>query len=141
MSFFKNTNDDNISDNETSSSESADSDDEINENNENDFTQNIDQDDIFTQKIETESMITVFGNKNGSKTNTYIVGLNVTDEIRKKYLKALRVQYACGGTIKTILYNDENQIAINLNGDQIQNVKAFLLKEKVQQPINIKSIE
>ena len=143
MSFFKNTNDDNISDNETSD-ESTDSDNETSddENDKNDvFTQNIDQDDIFTQKIESESIITVFGNKNGSKTNTYIVGLNVTDEIRKKYLKALRVQYACGGTIKTILYNDENQIAINLNGDQIQNVKAFLLKEKVQQPINIKSIE
>ena len=146
MSFFKNTKsnvtsfDDNTSDNDSSDDNTSDeSGDESNELNESGDELPVQED---TVKIDIDpNVITVFGNKKGSKTNTYIVGLNVTDEIRKKYLKALRVRYACGGTIKMILYNDIDQIAINLNGDQIQNVKTFLLKEKVQQPINIKSIE
>ena len=145
MSFFKNTKvttNKSFSDNSDSSDSSDDSDHE-------DSSESDDSGDEKIEKIEEtedvavlhDNIITVFGNRNGKRTNTYIVGLNITDEIRKSYLKSLKTKYACNGSIKVIKYNNIDETSIHLQGDQIQNVKAFLLKEKVNQPINIKLIE
>ena len=146
MSFFKNTNvsnttsfDDEQSDNDSSSdslsdNESSGSENELEDNLKNKLDNKLDN-------IEIDNTIIVFGNKNGRRTNTYIIGLNTTDEIRKSYLKSLKTKYACNGSIKKITYDNIEQIAIHLQGDQILNVKAFLIKEKVQQPINVKLIE
>ena len=143
MSFFKNTKvnttisfDDEQSDNDSSSDSLSD--------NELSGLENELEDNLETKlndNLEIDNTIIVFGDKNGRRTNTYIVGLNTTDEIRKSYLKSLKTKYACNGSIKKITYDNIEQIVIHLQGDQILNVKTFLIKEKVQQPINIKLIE
>ena len=143
MSFFKNTKvdtnksfDDEDSDNDSSSDSYDESDD-----NESDDSGELEELDDKPTSLENDNTITVFGDKNGRRTNTYIVGLNTTDELRKSYLKSLKTKYACNGSIKKITYDNIEQIAIHLQGDQILNVKAFLIKEKVQQPINVKLID
>jgi len=154
MSFFKNTKaskhttfsfDDEQSDNDSSSDSLSDndsSDSSGSEDESDDKPRNLENElDDKLSSLEIDNTIIIFGNKQGRRTNTYIVGLNITDEKRKKYLQLLRKQNACSGTIKKITYDNIEQIAIHLQGDQILNVKAFLIKEKVQQPITVKLID
>ena len=139
MSFFKNTK---VDTNKSFSDESEDESDNVSSSDSSDNESNESEDELNDNptSLKNDNTITVFGDKNGRRTNTYIVGLNTTDEIRKSYLKSLKTKYACNGSIKKITYDNIEQIAIHLQGDQILNVKAFL-KEKVQQPINVKLID
>jgi translation initiation factor 1 (eIF-1/SUI1) len=141
MSFFKNTKVDTTKSFDDEDSDNDSSSDSLSDDNESDDSGELEELDDKPTSLENDNTITVFGDKNGRRTNTYIVGLNTTDELRKSYLKSLKTKYACNGSIKKITYDNVEQIAIHLQGDQILNVKAFLIKEKVQQPINVKLID
>ena len=103
--FFNNdkcNNESSDSDNESSDSdnESVDSNDSIESNKDT------------CEKVNFDDNITLFGEKKGKRTNTYIAGLLIDNTQKKLYLKTLKKRHGCNGTIKSILYNEKEQDVI-----------------------------
>lgn len=76
--------------------------------------------------IDTEQ-ITIFGEKKGKKINTYIIGINqyphAGDVDMKHILENMKKKFGCGGSIKTVNYENRDWTAVHLQGDQL--TKAF----------------
>jgi len=127
---------DNDSENSDNDSENSDND---SENSDNDNDSDSDNEDAVAVKFD-DSVITLFGDKKGKRSNTYIAGLKVDESTKKEYLKILKKRHGCNGTIKSVLYNDKEQIVIQLQGDLIDKATSFLKEMKVSQKIIIKPI-
>ena len=81
--------------------------------------------------------IVVFGEKNGKKANTYIVG--VPEEERKTTLEQMKKKFGCGGSIKTIIYEEEERTVLHLQGDKVRNAGEYM-KSTVKDKIILKPI-
>ena len=119
-------------DNSDNESEQSDNDSEQSDND------NDDDSDIAVKF--DDNVITLFGDKKGKRSNTYIAGLKVDETTKKEYLKTLKKRHGCNGTIKSVLYNDKEQIVIQLQGDLIDKATTFLKEMKISQKIIIKPI-
>jgi translation initiation factor 1 (eIF-1/SUI1) len=90
--------------------------------------------------IFNDNKVVVFCEKNGRNYNTYIVGLDETDE--QNMLKTLKNKFGCGGTIKKINYEGkEDTKVIHIQGNFVLktgdflkklNIKNLIVKELVQ---------
>ena len=85
--------------------------------NELDFDENNKKNKVHIRKIQ----------RNGKKCVTIVEGLENDLDI-KKITKALKKIYKCNGTV---VIDDKNQEIIQLSGDQINNVKDFLIQEQI----------
>ena len=85
--------------------------------NELDFDENNKKNKVHIRKIQ----------RNGKKCVTIVEGLENDLDI-KKITKALKKIYKCNGTV---VIDDKNQEIIQLSGDQINNVKDFLIQEEI----------
>ncbi len=92
-----------------------------------------------------DDKITVFCERSGKRFNTYIVGLNETENDYKNILEKLKKKFGCGGAIKNIIHEgNENTKAINIQGNfvvktgeflktlNIKNIKNIIIKELVE---------
>lgn len=83
--------------------------------------------------------VIVFCEKTGRRYNTYIIGLTDADE--KKTIDTLKKKFGCGGAIKKINYEgNEDTRAINIQGNFViktgeylktLNIKNLIIKELV----------
>ena len=67
--------------------------------------------------------------RNGRKSITTIAGLEQDLDFRR-LLKALKKNFKCIGSLD-IVEGTEKVLAIRLSGDQRENIKNFLLQEKI----------
>ena len=120
------------SDNDSSDNDSSDNDSSDNEINTSEPTNELDD------TLVDSNIITIFGEQAGKRSNTYVVGLNIDDTLRKEYVKTLKKKHGCNGSIKKIKYDDIEQIVIQLQGNQITKVHTFLKEIGVKQKIIVK---
>lgn len=89
-----------------------------------------------------DEKVIVFCEKNGRRYNTYIVGWEASENDYKNTLEKLKKKFGCGGAIKTINYEgNDNTKAINIQGNFVVkageflktlNIKNLIIKELVE---------
>ena len=89
-----------------------------------------------------DDKVVVYCEKTGRRYNTYVVGLELSDEDYKTTLKKLTKTFGCGGAIKTVNYDvKDNTKAINIQGNFVVktgeilkslNIKNLIIKELVE---------
>ncbi len=89
-----------------------------------------------------DDKVVVFCEKTGRRYNTYIVGYEEIESDSKNILEKLKKKFGCGGAIKTINYEgNENTKAINIQGNFVVktgdflktlNIKNLIIKELVE---------
>ncbi len=124
MSFFKTGN------------ESSSDDDEIDETNQNSNTElnesieeNEDNDNSHIKLL--DKTIIIFGEIQGRKINTFIIGWDCTEDERKTALEKMKKSFGCGGSLKNIEYEGKTVNAIHLQGNQIVKGEKYLIKNTV----------
>ena len=78
----------------------------------------------------------------GRKTNTFLAGWEISREQLKDHLKSLKRSHGCNGSIKkTTISGVEYNNVLHLQGDQVDNLLAYLQKIGINtKDIEIKSI-
>ncbi len=76
-------------------------------------------------------VVTIFATQNGRKKNTYIIGLENSQEEQLVFLRNMKRKYGCNGSMKVVSYEGVNVSAIHLQGDQIKKAKAFLTEQNI----------
>lgn len=79
------------------------------------------------------SNITLFSERNGRKTNTYILDWNIDKEDMKTHLRNLKRKYGCNGSIKIKKYQGEEKEAIHLQGELKMEVKEYLISNGIEE--------
>lgn len=74
-----------------------------------------------------EVKIIIFSERNGRKTNTYIVDWDIEKEEIKQHLKNLKKKHGCNGSIKTKMFHGENKDVLHLQGEWRYKVKDYLM--------------
>lgn len=74
-----------------------------------------------------EVKIIIFSERNGRKTNTYIVDWDIEKEEIKQHLKNLKKKHGCNGSIKTKMFHGENKDVLHLQGEWRYEVKEYLM--------------
>ena len=95
---------------------------------------NIDNDPFKTEKNNEEIIHIRLQQRNGRKTLTTIQGLSKDLEF-KKLLKAFKKEFACNGCI---IDHKEFGEVIQLQGDQRENIKIFLINATISKEEYIK---
>lgn len=122
MSFFHKGN-------ESASDETSD-DETTNEPNQlNDNIDDNDDENTENKNIELlDKTIIIFGEIQGRKVNTFIIGCNFTVDEYKTTLEKMKKSFGCGGSLKFIKYNDKTVYSIHLQGNQIKKAEDYLIK-------------
>ena len=80
-----------------------------------------------------DNNVVVFCEKTGRRYNTYIVGWDISDDEIKKALKDIKKKFGCGGAIKKINYEgNEDTKAINIQGNFVIKIGDFLKTLNIQ---------
>jgi translation initiation factor 1 (eIF-1/SUI1) len=77
------------------------------------------------------TVVTIFATQNGRKRNTYIIGLENSQEEQLTFLRTMKRKYGCNGSMKVVAYEGIDVPAIHLQGDQIKKAKAFLAEQNI----------
>jgi translation initiation factor 1 (eIF-1/SUI1) len=80
-----------------------------------------------------DSKIIIFSEKNGRKSNTYIVDWNIEKEEMKNHLKNLKKKYGCNGSIKMKLFQGDEKNALHLQGELKSEVKDYILSQNINE--------
>ena len=92
-----------------------------------------------TNEIFKQQNITLFSEKRGRKTNSYISGWEIDEEEMKMHLKNLKKKFACNGSVKSIEMDGNMQTVIHIQGDHIDHLVKYLIENDIsQENINIK---
>lgn len=84
---------------------------------------------IFFEDDEKHNIVHIrIQQRNSKKTITTIEGLDTSIDL-KKLLKYIKKQFNCNGSI--IKIEEDNINIIQLQGDQRENIKNFLIKENI----------
>ena len=76
-------------------------------------------------------VVTIFATQNGRKKNTYIIGLENSQEEQLTFLRTMKRKYGCNGSMKVVAYEGIDVPALHLQGDQIKKAKAFLTEQNI----------
>jgi translation initiation factor 1 (eIF-1/SUI1) len=76
-------------------------------------------------------VVTIFGARSGRKINTYIIGLENSQEEQRAFLRIMKRKFGCNGSMKVVAYEGVDVPALHLQGDQIKKVKAFLAEQNI----------
>jgi translation initiation factor 1 (eIF-1/SUI1) len=87
---------------------------------------------IQNNTIIDEINVIIFGEKCGRRSNTYIIGWNISEVESKSALEKMKKQFGCGGSIKMVNYEGTEQRALHLQGDKITKVEQFLKNMNIQ---------
>lgn len=88
----------------------------------------------FNEELEEDmSNIILFSERNGRKTNTYIMDWNIEKEDMKTHLRNLKRKYGCNGSIKTKKYQGEEKEAIHLQGELKTEIKEYLMENGIKE--------
>ena len=89
----------------------------------------------FDDDINTESKIHIrLKKRNARKSVTTAEGINETFDL-KKLISHLRHKFNCGGVV--VIDEDTGNKVIQLNGDQRENLKNFLINEEISNKSDI----
>lgn len=80
-----------------------------------------------------ETTIIIFSEKNGRKTNTYIVDWEIEKEDMKLHLKNLKRKHGCNGSIKMKTYQGDEKQVLHLQGEWKSKVKEYLMSLDVKE--------
>ena len=80
-----------------------------------------------------ESVINIWVETNGRKKNTYITGWNIPETELKEHIKNIKKSNGCNGTIKQDDSNNRRTFTMQLQGDHVDYVQAYLVKKGVEQ--------
>jgi translation initiation factor 1 (eIF-1/SUI1) len=78
-----------------------------------------------------EEVVTIFGARSGRKINTYIIGLENSQEEQRTFLRIMKRKFGCNGSMKIVAYEGIDVPALHLQGDQIKKIKAFLTEQNI----------
>jgi translation initiation factor 1 (eIF-1/SUI1) len=120
-SFFSNNFD---SDEEDEDEEDdSDSDTDENTNNPNRKINTVEPTVCFDDKI------VLFGLVNGRKSNTYIKGWNISNEMMLEHLQKLKKSLGCNGSIQEkFMYEGDEIKVLHLQGNKVAKVSEYLTK-------------
>jgi translation initiation factor SUI1 len=79
-----------------------------------------------------EVNIEIWVEQNGRKKNTYISGWEISDDCLKSHLKTIKKKNGCNGTIKTLSNNSDIIQVIQLQGDQTDFVKKYIIEQGIE---------
>ena len=80
-----------------------------------------------------ETKIIIYSERNGRKSNTYIIDWDISKESMKSHLKNLKKKYGCNGTIKTKMFQGENKEVLHLQGELKSEVKEYLISKEIEE--------
>jgi translation initiation factor 1 (eIF-1/SUI1) len=80
-----------------------------------------------------KTTIIIFSEKNGRKTNTYIVDWEIEKEDMKNHLKILKKKHGCNGSIKMKNYQGDEKQVLHLQGEWKSDVKEYLMSLDVKE--------
>lgn len=99
------------------------------------FENNINENDDFEFKDD----IIIFSEKNGRKTNTYLIKWDIDKNEKKDHLKFLKKKHGCNGSIKIKKFQGNDYESIHLQGDFKEEIKEYLLSKNIsEETIEIK---
>lgn len=93
------------------------------------FENNIDENNDFEFKDD----IIIFSEKNGRKTNTYIIKWDINKDEKKDHLRKLKRKYGCNGSIKIKSFQGNDYESIHLQGDFKDETKEYLLSNNISE--------
>ena len=80
------------------------------------------------QNIEIDDyQITIWKERRGRKTNTYISGWNLEESTLKEYIKIFKRSKGCNGSLK----DEEDGYTIHFQGDKVENFIEFMVSKGV----------
>ena len=121
-SFFSN-NFDSDDDDEEDEEDDSNSDTDENTNNPNRIINTVEPTVCFDDKI------VLFGLVNGRKSNTYIKGWNISNEMMLEHLQKLKKSLGCNGSIQEkFMYEGEEIKVLHLQGNKVAKVSEYLTK-------------
>jgi translation initiation factor 1 (eIF-1/SUI1) len=85
--------------------------------------------------VSYDEPIVVFGERNGKKANTYIV--NLPESEMDTTLKDMKKKFGCGGSVKTILYEEEDKTVLHLQGDKVRDAGEFMKTKMKGTRVNV----
>ena len=86
-----------------------------------------------------DNKIIIFSERNGRKTNTYIVDWDIDKNEKKQHLKNLKKKYGCNGSIKIKKYQGDDKEVLHLQGEFKNEIKNYLLSNDIiEENIEIK---
>lgn len=99
------------------------------------FENNINENDDFEFKDD----IIIFSEKNGRKTNSYLIKWDIDKNEKKEHLKNLKRKHGCNGSIKIKNFQGTDYESIHLQGDFKEEIKEYLLSKNInEETIEIK---
>ena len=87
----------------------------------------------FEDELNLSDKIIIFSERNGRKTNTYILDWNLDKNDLKLHLKNLKKKHGCNGSIKMKLYHGEEKQVLHLQGEWKNEIKNYLLENNIEQ--------
>jgi translation initiation factor 1 (eIF-1/SUI1) len=93
---------------------------------------NITTENLNTTIMQEELIPTIFCEKNGRKSNTYIINWNISDAEQKNHLEKMKKKFGTGGTVKTVLFEGKEYSALHIQGDNINKVRDYLVSLKIK---------
>jgi len=71
--------------------------------------------------------ITIWLEKRGRKSNTYMTGWNLEKMILKDHLKFLKKKWGCNGSLKNKMVDGEDLLLFHLQGDWQNKLEEYII--------------
>jgi translation initiation factor 1 (eIF-1/SUI1) len=81
--------------------------------------------------FEDNFTIEIWVERRGRKKNTYLSGWDLEKSELKNHLKTLKKSLGCNGCIKNITTDKEDIKVLHLQGDRVNDLNTYLLKNSV----------
>lgn len=88
---------------------------------------------VEDNEIEFNDNIIIFSEKNGRKTNTYLIKWNIDKNELKDHLKTLKRKYGCNGSIKNKNFQGSEYESLHLQGELKDELKEYLLSKDINE--------
>jgi translation initiation factor 1 (eIF-1/SUI1) len=75
--------------------------------------------------------VVITGTSRGSKKDTFILHLDMSEDEQKNILEKMKKQLGCGGSYKNVEYEGKEIKGLHLQGDKIKKAEAFLRKMNI----------
>jgi translation initiation factor 1 (eIF-1/SUI1) len=99
-----------------------------------DFNDNNDTDQIVDQNTEP-TILYIWVQKMGRKSNTYVSGWSISDNEIKSHLKTIKKSIGCNGSIKNMIVDGNDTIeqrVMHLQGEHAVYLKEFICNTGIE---------
>lgn len=94
----------------------------------NPFEANYNEEISDSNKLINESIIEIWTEDRGRKTDTYVYGLPYNENELKDHLKIVKRKFGCNGSIKELLKDTGNIKVFHIQGNHKTNIINYLLE-------------